>query len=120
MKKYLIINHNTPLNNLHTEEVLELMLTIASVENEVSILLLQNAAFQLLTNQQYQLVNRNLLNQTIKAFKLFEFKNIYIEDAMLQKFKKFQLNIIHNTNIIKFSWKNLNNLYKQHDVILSF
>lgn len=120
MKKYLIINHNTPLNNLYTEEFLELILSFASIEIELSILLLQYSAFQLLINQQYKLVNRNLLDQTIEAFKLFELKNIYIEDVMLKKIKKSKLNIMPNMHLIEFSWKNLNNLYKQHDIILFF
>ena len=120
MKKYLIINHHSPLDDLYTEESLELVLSIASLENEVSVLLLQNAVFQLLTKQQCKLANRNLLDQTLDAFELFGLKNIYVEDASFKQIKKLKLTISPNINIINFSLANLNDLYNQHDIILFF
>lgn len=121
-KKYLIINHHSPARNLHSEETLEFILSIASMENNVSILLIGNAAFQVLNNQNYTLMDRGLLDQTLEAFKLFALQNIYIEQTMFKKIKQLNLNLMPNLNIIELelSLHNLNDLYKQHDIILTF
>ncbi len=120
MKKYLIINHYSPLNNLHTAEILELMLSIASIENEVSLLLLQSSIFQLLATQKYQLSDRYLLDQTIEAFRLFEFKNIYVEQTMLQNLKSCNLQMIPDMNILEFNLTNIQDLCINHDIVLCF
>ena len=120
MKKYLIINHYAPLNNLYTEEILELMLGIASIENEVSLLLLQSSIFQLLVTQKYQLFDRHLLSQAIEAFSLFEFKNVYVEQTMLQQLRSCNLQIIPDLNIIEFNLANLQDLCIKHDIILCY
>lgn len=120
MKKYLIINHHSPLDNLYTEEILELMLSIASIENEVSLLLLQSGIFQLLAMQKHQLSDRYLLEQTIEAFSLFEFKNIYVEQTMLKNLRSCNLQIIPDMNILEFNLKNIKDLCINHDIVLSF
>jgi|GEM_PF-1172959 sulfur relay (sulfurtransferase) DsrF/TusC family protein len=117
-KKYLIINTYSPTDGFNAEESLEFILSIASLEQPISILFLQNAAFQLLEQSQYELINRDLLAQTIQAFELFALKNIYIEDSMLIKLKNLNLLINTNINITKFSLNNFTDLYNKHDIIL--
>lgn len=121
MKKYLIINHHAPLYNLYTEEVLELTLSIASLDNLVSILLLEDAGL-LLLDLNLQLINRSLLHQTIEALKLFNLDNIYVEDIILDKFNKANLPILQEYKyyVKSFNWKQLSDLYNTHDIILNF
>ena len=117
-KKYLVINTYSPTEGFTAEESLEFILSVASLEQSISILFLQNSAFQLLNHTQYGLINRNLLVQTIQAFELFALKNIYIEDRILDELKNLNLLINNNINITKFSLDNLTDLYNKHDVIL--
>ena len=117
-KKYLIINTYSPTDGFSAEESLEFILSVASLEQTISILFLQNSIFQLSTNINYELINRQLLAQTIQAFELFALKNIYIEEHMLKKLKNLNLLINTNINFTSFSLKNLINLYNQHDLIL--
>jgi sulfur relay (sulfurtransferase) DsrF/TusC family protein len=119
MKNYLIINRHSPISDLYTEEILELILSIASLENSISILLLEDAGL-LLLNAQFKLIKRDLLDQTIAAFKLFNFENIYIENNMLEKFKTANLSILTEYNFKVFHWDQLNTLYNTHDIILNF
>ena len=119
MKNYLIINRHAPTSDLYMEEILELILSIASLENSISILLLEDAALILL-NSQFKLINRNLLAKTIEAFKLFNFENIYIENTMLEKFKTANLSILTEYTFKEFHWDQLNTLYNTHDIILNF
>ena len=105
-QKYLIINTHSPVDDFYAEESLELILSSASLDLEVSVLFLQNAVFQLLDNQQYELINRNLFAKTLQALELFALKNIYVEDIMLEKLLISDLKTRSNINIIKFSLVN--------------
>lgn len=119
MKKYLIINHHAPIEHLYTEEVLELILSIASLDKQISVLLLQTSSLILL-DQKYELTERILLKKTLEAFNLFALEDIYVEQNVLTQLNSLGLNL-HNLKKIKpFSWNNLNNLYTNHDIILSF
>lgn len=122
MKNHLIINQYAPLNGLYSEEILELALSIASLEHELSILLLKDAGLQLLKDQNYNLIARHLLEQTIKAFALFEFKNIYLEIEVYKQLKILNLTIdpIFNNKILNFDLKNLTDLSSQYDTVWFF
>lgn len=110
-KKYLIINTLSPTDGFCAEETLEFILSLASLEYEISILFLQNAVFQILTEQQ-------LFTKIIEAFELFAIKNIYIEDLMLKKLQDLNLKISNYKNIKSFCLEHLHSLYNNHDIIL--
>jgi sulfur relay (sulfurtransferase) DsrF/TusC family protein len=122
MKKHLIINQYAPLEELHTEEIIELALSISTLNQELSILLLKDALLQLISNQDYNLVARPLLDQTIKAFALFEFKNIYIEKSIYNYLKLLNISIasFFKNKVVLFDLRNLSNLTKDYDMVWYF
>lgn len=117
-KKYLIINTYSPTNGWFAEESLEFVLSAASLEYEISILFLENSAFQLLEHSKFAMINRNLLAITLEAFDFFALKNIYIETNILNKFKNLNLFIKKNINFKPINLDNLNELYNNHDLVL--
>lgn len=121
MKKYLIVTRKSPIEDLDTEEILELALSLASLDHYVSLLLLDDAGL-LLLDSNFDIINRNLLSKTIDAFKLFNFENIYVENIMLDNFQSANLSVLpeYKNNIKSFYWEELNVLYKAYDIVLNF
>jgi sulfur relay (sulfurtransferase) DsrF/TusC family protein len=113
-KKYLIINTYSSITGLIAEESLEFILSIASLEQEISVLFLENSGLKLIENQIQSQSN------SLEALALFDLKNIYIEDCMLEKLTTWNLLINCKFNIKKFSITNLNYLYNNHDIILCY
>lgn len=118
MKRYLIIINNLPNNSLITEEILELILSIAALEANISVVFAGFAA--LLISENYSSTNQELLSVSLNALILFKLENIYISTDMLNKFKDLSINLNPDLEIKALERKELNNLYCNHDIIWYF
>jgi sulfur relay (sulfurtransferase) DsrF/TusC family protein len=126
LKKYLIVSHKSPLDGLHAEEILELILALASMEYDISIVFAGDAVLQLdLPTNYFNKVSKSLL-KALDAFKLFDLDNIYIINSNSNSNSNSnKLNNLDNLlgNFPKIKLINpvdLDRLIANHDIIFDF
>jgi tRNA 2-thiouridine synthesizing protein C len=85
LKKILFILRKPPHSGIYTQEMLDIIMTTAAFDQEVSILLLDNAVFQL---KHHQNVTNTGLKDTaaiFNALSLYGINTIYVEAESLQE-----------------------------------
>ncbi len=86
MKKYLFILRNAPHNGCHAQEMLDIILTTAAFDQPVSLLLLDEAVFQLKKNQQATAQGYKETAAIFKALEIYDVNEIYVETESLQEY----------------------------------
>jgi len=85
MKSFLFVLNQPPHDGLLVQETLDVILTVAAFDQLVSLLLLDDAVFQI---KQYQNPEQAGLKDTatiFKALEIYDVHNIYLEVESLQE-----------------------------------
>ncbi len=115
MKKYLIIMQQNPYANSKAMESLELAFALSSFEQEVSLLLQNEALLQLMpTQDDLELVAKPFTN-VYSDIHLFGIKNVYIDEHSMHKYEPNEL--FNKFSIIDAA--TIAELIKSHDVVLT-
>jgi tRNA 2-thiouridine synthesizing protein C len=93
-KSYLFVLRSAPHSGLAVQEMLDIVLTTAAFEQQVALLLLDDAVFVLKNNQQpekYQLKDTSAI---FKALEIYDVNDIYVEIESLEErgLKRLDLN----------------------------
>jgi tRNA 2-thiouridine synthesizing protein C len=83
MKKYLFILRQAPYHGLHAQEMLDVILTTAAFEQEVALLILDDAIFQLKHSQIAPKKTYKEIGCLFKALKIYDIKTVYVETESL-------------------------------------
>jgi len=86
MKSFLFVIQLAAYTSHRLPELLDEILIAAAFEQKVSLLLLDDAVFQLKKNQQANAVNTKNLGAIYRSLELYDIENIYVEyDSLLER-----------------------------------
>lgn len=85
MKRYLFVLRKPPHSGVQVQEMLDIILTTAAFDQQVSILLLDDGVFQLKNNQHPDSVGLKDTAAIFMALKIYDINNIYAEAESLQE-----------------------------------
>lgn len=83
MKKILFVLRKPPHSGAYTQEMLDIIMTTAAFDQEVSVLLLDNAVFQIKKQQNPESAGLKDTAAMIKALPIYNIKSIFVEKESL-------------------------------------
>jgi tRNA 2-thiouridine synthesizing protein C len=116
VKKILFILRKPPHNGAYMQEMLDIIMTVAAFDQEVSLLLLDNAVFQLKKQQKPESAGFKDTAAIFKALPLYNIKTIYAETESLQERGLNTDNL--DEPVIEIPRKDVNTFLRKFDVIL--
>jgi tRNA 2-thiouridine synthesizing protein C len=117
MKSYLFVLRHPPHSGTQIQEMLDVVLTTAAFDQQVALLLLDDAVFALKNNQQPEKYQAKDTAAIFKALKIYEITELYIEVESLTErgLKLSDLSLPLRT----FHRNEIADLIKQYDVIFT-
>lgn len=85
MKRYLFVLRKPPYSGAQVQEMLDIILTTAAFDQDVSILLLDDGVFQLKIGQDPESLGLKDTSAIFKALKIYDVNDIYTEVESLQE-----------------------------------
>jgi tRNA 2-thiouridine synthesizing protein C len=85
MKKILFILRKSPHSGAYAQEMLDIIMTAAAFDQEVSVLLLDNAIFQIKQQQQPESAGLKDTAAIFKALPVYNVQTLYVEKESLQE-----------------------------------
>jgi tRNA 2-thiouridine synthesizing protein C len=85
MKRYLFVLRKPPHSGAYVQELLDIILTTAAFDQHVSLLLLDDAVFQLKNGQNPDCAGMKDTAAIFKALEIYDVNDIYVEMESLQE-----------------------------------
>jgi tRNA 2-thiouridine synthesizing protein C len=85
VQSYLILTRSSPYGSHKPKAALDMALTAAAFEQEVSVVFLDDGVLQLLPNQDTESSNLKNISKLISALKIYEVKHVYIHISSAEK-----------------------------------
>ena len=83
VKKTLFVLRKPPHSGAYVQEMLDIIMTVAAFDQQVTILLLDNAVFQLKKQQQPESACLKDTATIFKAFSIYNINELYVETESL-------------------------------------
>ena len=84
MRNVLLVQQHSPFNSSHGREALDLVLALAAVEHNVSMLFRGDAVYQLLSTSEHTDFKLKAYMRSFKLFSLYDVEQIYVCIASLR------------------------------------
>lgn len=117
MKKILFVLNKPPYSGAYTHEMLDVAMTAAAFEQEVALLLLDDAVFNLIPGQNPESAGLKNTSLLFNALSLYDIEKVYVEDESLTNRGLVSISLIIPT--IRIVRNQVAELYKQFDHILT-
>ena len=117
-KRFMIVNHRPPHGTLHAWESLDLTLTAAAFEQEVSVVFLDDGVYQLLAGQDTGQIDIKNFAPAFRAFKDHDIHHVYVEAEALSRRGLSTDDLLIDVDLIDTS--TLCRLMTEQDIILHF
>lgn len=117
-KKILFVMRHAPYGKSFAREGLDALLACAAFEQKVSVLFLHDGVFQLLKNQQSNLLEQKSLEKSLSALPLYDVNDVYACQQSLIDRKLCSEQLCLDVEIL--SNKQLGELFQQQDTIFQF
>jgi len=117
-KKLLIVQTKAPFGSSSIQESLDVVLAAGTFDQDVSLLIEGDACFQLLNEQQPEIINRKNTTKMLKALPIYGVEKILVcqESASLRN-----LALSSNNDIFKFLDQNeIKKAYSESDTVIRF
>jgi len=85
MANILVLQHHSPFSSSHGREALDMLLALAAVEHNVSVLFRGDAVYQLMSTQEHPDFKLKAYPRSFKLFPLYDIDNIYVCQHALTK-----------------------------------
>jgi tRNA 2-thiouridine synthesizing protein C len=85
MKKILFVLRKPPHSGAYSQEMLDVIMTVAAFDQEVSVLLLDNAVFQIKKHQNPARLGLKDTEAMFKALPIYNVQSLYVEKESLQE-----------------------------------
>jgi tRNA 2-thiouridine synthesizing protein C len=85
MKSYLFVLRKPAHSGSAVQEMLDIILTAAAFDQQVSLLLLDDGVFQLKSGQQPERLAMKDTSAIFKALEIYDVRNVYVEQESLQE-----------------------------------
>lgn len=99
-KRFLFILKNPPYSGIYLQETLDIVLTAAAFDQDVSLLLLDDGVFQLKSRQQAEQYGLKDTSAIFKALEIYDVKNIHVEQESLLERNLLAENLVLPVQII--------------------
>jgi tRNA 2-thiouridine synthesizing protein C len=117
MKRYLFVLRKPPHSGARVQEMLDIVLTTAAFDQPVSLLLLDDAVFQLKKGQQPESSGMKDTAAIFKTLEIVEVKDIYVETESLQERGLSPSDLC--LPVHELPRKDASRLMKQYDVVFA-
>jgi tRNA 2-thiouridine synthesizing protein C len=117
MKKFLFALRRPPHSGAYTQEMLDIIMTVAAFDQEVSILLLDNAVFQLKKQQKPETTDLKDSAAIFQALPIYNINTLYIEMESLQEHGLSVADL--DQSVVEIPRNNIGEFFKQFDLVLS-
>ena len=78
MPNIIVIQQHSPFSSSHGREALDMILALAAVEHNVSVLFRGDAVYQLLATEQHADFNLKAYPRSFKLFALYDVEQLYV------------------------------------------
>ncbi|MEE8321548.1 MAG: sulfurtransferase complex subunit TusC [Gammaproteobacteria bacterium] len=117
-KRFMIINHRPPHGTLHAWEALDLTLTAAAFEQEVSVVFMDDGVYQLIAGQDTRQIDIKDFSPAFRAFGDFDIHGVYVEAAAMTRRGLTTGDLLVDANLVDTDA--LSKLMSEQDIILHF
>ena len=83
MANILVLQHHSPFSSSHGREALDMLLALAAVEHNVSVLFRGDAVYQLLSTNDHADFKLKAYPRSFKLFSLYDIEQVYVCAASL-------------------------------------
>jgi len=117
-KNILVIMRSAPYGQSRARDAIDLILTSAAYDQEISVLFQSDGIFQLIAEQQPKELGLKNINAQISAFEMYDIEAVYYDQESLsaRRLKPEQL----NDQIKPVSNSEIQTLLNQADTVLTF
>jgi len=117
-KNILVIMRSAPYGQSRARDAIDLILTSAAYDQEISVLFQSDGIFQLIAEQQPKELGLKNINAQISAFEMYDIEAVYYDQESLSArgLKPEQL----NDQIKPVSNSEIQSLLNQADTVLTF
>jgi len=117
-KSILVIMRSAPYGQSKARDAIDLILTSAAYDQDISVLFQSDGVFQLLAEQQPKELGLKNVNAQISAFEMYDIETVYYDqDSLLPRgLKPEQL----NDQVKPVSKTEIQTLLNQADTVLTF
>jgi len=115
MKSYLFVLRSASHSGCAVQEMLDIILTTAAFEQQVALVLLDDAVFALKANQQPEKYEVKDTAAIFKALEIYDVNDIYVESESLQQYGLTVADLSLPVEIIKRS--EIASLMKEYDIV---
>lgn len=116
MKKYLFVLRRLPHNGNHVQEILDMLLTTAAFDQQVSVLFADDGVLQLKTQQNPAIVGLKDTAAVFGALEVYDVNALYVEIESLQARGMAIEDLILPVQAINRS--EVNRLMRRHEVLI--
>lgn len=117
MKKVLFVLRKPPHSGAYSQEMLDIIMTTAAFDQEVSVLLLDNAVFQVKNQQNPVSTGLKDTAAIFKALPIYNVRTLYAEKESLQERGLASDSL--DEPVLEMSRSEVSEFFKQFDLILS-
>ncbi|HCS63449.1 MAG TPA: sulfurtransferase complex subunit TusC [Cellvibrio sp.] len=118
-KKILLISRQAPYGKSAAREAIDAALAASIYDQDIGILFMDDGVFQLLKNQQSQLIDQKNIGSILPALALYGIENVYVHQESLDA-RAIKLDEIIFDDPQLLNNKDVGNLLNEQDQLLSF
>jgi tRNA 2-thiouridine synthesizing protein C len=117
VKKILFVLRKSPHSGAYSQEMLDVIMTVAAFDQEVSVLLLDNAVFQIKKGQNPERSGLKVTAAIFKALPIYNVQTLYVEkESLLERgLDKDDL----DESVLEIPRIEVGEFFKQFNLILS-
>src|SRR5487761_2207570 len=118
IKKFMFVNRKAPHGTIYALESLEVVLITAAFDQDVSLVFLDDGAFQLRKGQQTKGIETKNFSSTYRALEGYDIEKLYVEKESLEARGLIEDDLL--VDVMVLDRVALGALMDQQDVVLSF
>ncbi len=118
VKKFMFVNRRAPYGTIYAQESLEVVLITAALEQDVSVMFLDDGVFQLRKGQDTTKIGLKNFSPTFRALEGYDVEKLYVERESLEKRGMTEDDLLLEVEVVDRT--QAAKLMEEQDVLLSF
>ena len=112
----LLVQQSAPYGSSHAKEALDIALTAATFEQDISILFTGDACYQLMSNQFPEHIDQKNISQMLKALPIYGLEEILVDEDSLKC--RGIINLTDSPVLKKVSKSDIKKIYQSADTVI--
>ena len=118
-KSVAIINSKAPFSSSNGQDSLDVAMVFGSYEQTISLFFHGDGVYQLIDDQQAELINKKDYLKTFSALEFYDIEKIYVCQTSLQE-RGLTQSRFHLDNVVTLDKTDFSDELHQHDAIFRF